>query len=1508
MTTKLVKNTEKIKLLQSTSVSSGPAGQFPKYGQSQKRVKIGDICDLKITALGPNNIGIDEFSFPFTIFVPNVKYGSKIRAKIVKIAVSFGALNVSKKPMLSSPLGEGLVGRKSSFAPFNPTEDAGTVAYAVAQLMGPLPTPEGNSESPLDGRGRSSSPYANLTLAGGQQGLGGGVKSPVNPGDVLTVSIKKITPAENFVLGLGGIYGQKLTKKNNTNPSSSSTIPTEAEGSQTIGGQLPKGKGSVGVVELENNFTLIVPLGARGQEESPYENVKVMVTRIKHNYGFAKILSTTPLAVARSNSCGAIPKTSALMEQSPTITVSSVFGSKFTTTLPKNIKVYGKYAVFKVRTPSMAGGGHRAPSSTPPALGSSLSKTKGAQDGRSNITLKGNEYASPSLQDCDACKILFVKLDKGLKYGDKVRIKITLASLLLSSSTDLQDTKEVESSASKVRFLVGKILQVNPVKKIDKTALILNSIREMVNHGMHFGEKAVKCHARMKNYIWFKSSSYGLLAKAAKGNKSLLTPVSSRTLEGVAIRDLKNVNNTLASSIMPAYSFPTSTGLTFTRQPESQILGSLPGTDNARTGGSAPSNLAAYTPPTGGFTPSGSMAGPGHRAEGSTVSAAAQIIEFGAGALKSAEQNKESKGGITPKSQRIKKKNQKGGKSSSSLGISKIQKSLPLIKKGRHIINLLKTRRCLNQALNKLTKYALKGRTFLFIGTKKPASGLVARASFFTKNSFFVNTRWLGGMLTNWKTILKSISKIRPILKEKQKIVRDILERRQIIKSRLIKKALLLKNKSKLILKKGILLLESIKKASASYYASLLSTDSAGHSQGAIQQGPFTLLTYNACRPTPFDSYRGGLCPAVIGKKSVSSQAVPQETGENKKSMEPQEKLRNEYIIRNMNLLEKRQKYIKKRREFIMKTMLLKEKGLQISAKHKNIYNLLCIYAKKLRDYKYLYLLTSSIQNLKKAASEGTLSTFSTAAYGSGLSDPSNTQLLPPTSPLDKGEQQQLEATPSAKVNTLVSVSYNKLKDSKKLEAAPQGVKSGTIKNEFSDQGLTARMPWIIPNPPKVILNKIVLTMKNIYENNTLSNPVNSGLSSLNLGEGALALTSPPLYSPGLPVGQIQEAAEQYAQQTKQPKSEDSSSSPSPFDRSISKSQKEQEGVGLPITPLFGAYSPDGRKDRKSAAFVPSFAPLAWGWSPQGLKHNEINSENQRLSMNRNPLRSYYKNQRGRDQLRRSQGQKLRSAYQTNQIIVCSTLLSKFSGFGVYLKQVIKQLVTNIKILEAQSHHYAMELNKIKQLLTAFAATKQKYVLELQQLKSKNTKERSVLNIVKRQLKALDAQKKFLKFLPRLRYLPTPQTKITEIVQILLSRIVDPKLKYPIEKIYNQKYSYSRFAPKKYAAALQKKWQRLEKYFGGIANMTKLTKTQISSNVAIIIGQKEEMNAVYECKKYGIKMFSIVDTNCNPSLSDHIIPANDDSRSSIKYILTKFITRIRLAQKMRTRFPGIFKK
>jgi len=254
----------------------------------------------------------------------------------------------------------------------------------------------------------------------------------------------------------------------------------------------------------------------------------------------------------------------------------------------------------------------------------------------------------------------------------------------------------------------------------------------------------------------------------------------------------------------------------------------------------------------------------------------------------------------------------------------------------------------------------------------------------------------------------------------------------------------------------------------------------------------------------------------------------------------------------------------------------------------------------------------------------------------------------------------------------------------------------------------------------------------------------------------------------------------------------------------------------------------------------------------------------------------------------------------TSNIVVCSSLLLRFARqLNSYIKSVIETLISSIQSIQTQCNDAFDQLKNIETTLQTYDSLKNQYVSELQQLKAKAIGERHVIQIVKRQFKALDAQKKLIKFLPRLRYLPTPQTKISEIVQILLSKIVDPKLKFPIDSIYDKNLSSS---TKKLAAARKKKWQRLEKYFGGIANMTKLSQTKISQNVAIIIGQREEMNAVRECNKLGLKTFTIVDTNCDPTLSNHIIPANDDSRNSIKYILTKFITRIRLSQKIRSRF------
>jgi small subunit ribosomal protein S2 len=655
-----------------------------------------------------------------------------------------------------------------------------------------------------------------------------------------------------------------------------------------------------------------------------------------------------------------------------------------------------------------------------------------------NLPKTGKYFGKYGIIKLDG-SVLFIKLSLGAKPGDKVRIKVSKVNN---------------------KFAIANIVQINPTSLFKKRILVQNSIRQMIKNGMHLGEKAVKCNARMKNYVWLKKQG-------------------------------QNQNR-------------------------------------------------------------------------------------------------------------------------------------PLIKKDRHIINLLKTRRCLNKALTQLSKYALKGRTFLFIGTKKPASGLIARASLFSKTSFFVNTRWLGGMLTNWKTILKSISKIRPILKEKQKIVADILDKRQIIKVRLIKKALLLKKKSQLILTKGRFLI---------------------------------------------DQFKNPQTKAQILEKTKAL------------SLKRKELVENCY-----SLLSKRQVLIAKRRELMYQSLVLKEKGLQIGTRYKNLLRELIIYSKKLRELKYLLILSNEIKNIKNKARE------------------ENKEIL--------------------------NISYPKVKE--------------LVQSSFAGSS-------ILPNPPKEILNLILLTMKNKYEGS------NIGLDMANVAT-------------------------------------------------------------------------------KSAT--------------------------------------------------------------DKKVIVVSKLISKFSRFGPYLKDLISKYEENITKIQTLLNNSSNILSKIKSSLNQYIDLKNQLVGQLNNIKTKLIAERNIIRVVKTKLKHFAAQKRLIKFLPRLRYLATPlfTNKITETVKILMKKIVDPKLKYPIDNIYDEKLGSN---SKKVAAARKKKWQRLEKYFGGIANMTKMTKSQISKNVAIVVGQKEEINAVRECQKLGIKMFNIVDTNCNPSFADHIIPANDDSRNSIKYVLNKFLIRIRLAHKLR---------
>ena len=83
-------------------------------------------------------------------------------------------------------------------------------------------------------------------------------------------------------------------------------------------------------------------------------------------------------------------------------------------------------------------------------------------------------------------------------------------------------------------------------------------------------------------------------------------------------------------------------------------------------------------------------------------------------------------------------------------------------KKTIHIIDLTQTLELTNAALEKVHGTISSGGKILFISTKKQASEAVANLAK-TTNQYFVNYRWLGGMLTNWGTISNSIKKLNKI-------------------------------------------------------------------------------------------------------------------------------------------------------------------------------------------------------------------------------------------------------------------------------------------------------------------------------------------------------------------------------------------------------------------------------------------------------------------------------------------------------------------------------------------------------------------------------------------------------------------------------------------------------------------------------------------------------------------------------------------------------------------------
>lgn len=97
----------------------------------------------------------------------------------------------------------------------------------------------------------------------------------------------------------------------------------------------------------------------------------------------------------------------------------------------------------------------------------------------------------------------------------------------------------------------------------------------------------------------------------------------------------------------------------------------------------------------------------------------------------------------------------------------KMKEFIFMSRNGIHIIDLKKTEAYLKEALNEVSELARAGKTILFVGTKKQAQEII-KTEAIRCGMPFITHRWLGGMLTNFSTVRKSISRMEEIEKMKQ--------------------------------------------------------------------------------------------------------------------------------------------------------------------------------------------------------------------------------------------------------------------------------------------------------------------------------------------------------------------------------------------------------------------------------------------------------------------------------------------------------------------------------------------------------------------------------------------------------------------------------------------------------------------------------------------------------------------------------------------------------------------
>lgn len=97
---------------------------------------------------------------------------------------------------------------------------------------------------------------------------------------------------------------------------------------------------------------------------------------------------------------------------------------------------------------------------------------------------------------------------------------------------------------------------------------------------------------------------------------------------------------------------------------------------------------------------------------------------------------------------------------------------------GVHIIDLVQTAQLMEDAYSYMRSAAEQGRKFLFIGTKRQAAGIVAQEAS-RCGAYYINQRWLGGMLTNWATIKTRVERLKDLERRQESGALDLLPKKE---------------------------------------------------------------------------------------------------------------------------------------------------------------------------------------------------------------------------------------------------------------------------------------------------------------------------------------------------------------------------------------------------------------------------------------------------------------------------------------------------------------------------------------------------------------------------------------------------------------------------------------------------------------------------------------------------------------------------------------------------------